>query len=917
MLKGKIDRQSGRKSIYGYALNTDDSVAIQVDIVIDLTTITTTSDIYKEKLFNKYGHGAHAFKITIPENFKDNAKHIIQLLDSKTKIILDKCELVFPCSLKIKSQHNIPSVQNKFESIAKYNVINAEGFDNTSASIIIKNSIDYIPKVSVIIPVYNTSSYLDRCLKSVLNQTLSEIELIVIDDGSTDDSLTKLIEYAGIDKRISVVTQDNNYAGTARNAGIEIAKGKYLAFLDSDDFFDTNMIKEAYSLAESENSDIVCFQFRKFDDEKQSVLDKKEYGISLPQNNNKFISYSPKDKELSYRLFSSTNPAPWNKLFKKELIDKFRIKFQSLKASNDLYFTFSNLFLSKKITYLFKALAFYRINTKNNLTNSGKRGLDFYSAYKCLREKLTTQKSLPVFESSFLNCYISSSCWEYEHSSVDNKQKIRDILKSIIRSYMIDYMKVLPKFLSEKVRNILSVKISVIICAYNHELYIEECLKSVVNQTLKDIEIICINDGSTDNTLSIMKKYEKIDSRIIVIDQKNQGPSVGRNKALEISSGEYVQFLDSDDYIRRDTCEMLYHRAKELDLDTLFFSGYNFDSNSRELVENKYWSFSYLPAGFNKELFSIDECRNFVHRMAVSACLSAYKLDFIKDNKISFPEGLLFEDNLFFVSAVLKAKRISILNEKLYYRRVHEKSITQNWENNYSDYLEIVSKVLKKVESLTDQQCVNNYKNTYLSTCINRFNSFSDESKDRYYPKLKLLLDTYNYSNSKIQYKKVTDSLNVFYNLPIDLQKYIQARIDIRFFRDSNLSDKANSISLECINDKNATITSPSWCNTHKVEGRVITSISGQMSIRLKCSGKGKLVIHLRGIDFSLGKEKKVRFPIYIDFRSFVLNGLELLKSNSYVADHDHPFEYAENIDNSKEYNLNLKWMPLSRNSLT
>ena len=115
-------------------------------------------------------------------------------------------------------------------------------------------------KVSVIIPVFNVEDYLKQCLDSVVHQTLKDIEIICVNDSSTDKSLDILEEYAKTDWRIRVITQPNAGAGAARNKGMDVATGKYLAFLDSDDFFELNMLEKAYEMAEDEQSDLVVYK---------------------------------------------------------------------------------------------------------------------------------------------------------------------------------------------------------------------------------------------------------------------------------------------------------------------------------------------------------------------------------------------------------------------------------------------------------------------------------------------------------------------------------------------------------------------------------------------------------------------------------------------------------------------------------
>ena len=121
-------------------------------------------------------------------------------------------------------------------------------------------------KVSVIIPVYNVQDYLRECLDSILNQTLKELELICVDDGSTDKSLEILREYEKKDNRVIVLTQHNKGAGAARNKGLEIARGEYLSFLDSDDFFATGMLEESYRKCKKENAEVCVYQVVRYND---------------------------------------------------------------------------------------------------------------------------------------------------------------------------------------------------------------------------------------------------------------------------------------------------------------------------------------------------------------------------------------------------------------------------------------------------------------------------------------------------------------------------------------------------------------------------------------------------------------------------------------------------------------------------
>lgn len=114
-------------------------------------------------------------------------------------------------------------------------------------------------------------------------------------------------------------------------------------------------------------------------------------------------------------------------------------------------------------------------------------------------------------------------------------------------------------------------KVSVIIPVYNTEPYLYECLNSIINQTLKDIEIICVNDGSTDSSLNILEKYAEYDSRIVIFSQENKGQSVARNVGLSAASGEYVYFMDSDDVLSLNAMETLFNHATKDKTDIIYF----------------------------------------------------------------------------------------------------------------------------------------------------------------------------------------------------------------------------------------------------------------------------------------------------------------------------------------------------------
>lgn len=222
----------------------------------------------------------------------------------------------------------------------------------------------------------------------------------------------------------------------------------------------------------------------------------------------------------------------------------------------------------------------------------------------------------------------------------------------------------------------MSIKVSIILPVYNVEKYLRESIESAINQTLMDIEIIAVNDGSTDSSLDILKKYEKKYSSVKVIDQENKGLSGARNTGLNIAKGEYVYFLDSDDYIDLDAMRYCYNIAKENNLDIVTFDATSFrdrDYNGK-LLSGNYDRKSRLDSKVRtgEEFYNYAK-ENRGYRPPV--WLNFYKREFLKSNNIDFYEGIIHEDELFSIKSFLLAKKVMYIPKVYFNRRVRQDSI--------------------------------------------------------------------------------------------------------------------------------------------------------------------------------------------------------------------------------------------------
>lgn len=279
------------------------------------------------------------------------------------------------------------------------------------------------------------------------------------------------------------------------------------------------------------------------------------------------------------------------------------------------------------------------------------------------------------------------------------------------------------------------VKISVIIPVYNEEDYLNECLDSIVNQSLEDIEIICVDDGSTDNSLNILKSYES-DNRIKIIPKENSGLGASRNVALDIAQGEYIVFMDSDDYLNLNALEALYDLAESKSLDCIIYKIANFNNRTRKEFHTDYFDMRFLRDLVGDKVFDWSHVKDCLFQISVTSPSKLFKRQTIEN--IRFPEGLLFEDTLFFIKVLFNAQRMYFLDEYLYYRRIHSDSITNSYYAEFSDCITIYDMIydyLKEIErydefkvQVFEKQCEN---------IFHRYSQLPDEFKDDYFKKAK------------------------------------------------------------------------------------------------------------------------------------------------------------------------------------
>lgn len=277
------------------------------------------------------------------------------------------------------------------------------------------------PKVSVIIPVYNAEQYLRQCLDSVCSQSLHEIEIICIDDGSTDNSLNIINEYAYRDSRIQVYTQQNQGAGAARNFGLRKATGTYLSFLDADDFFERQMLEVACQCIEQYDADFIVFG------SDQYYMDKNEYIRNPWVLRMKDIPpYMPFTyRELTDNIFKTFVGWAWDKIYRRSFVEKHNLKFQEQRTTNDMLFVFSALVLADKIAVVNQVLAHQRRGSGTSLSVTREKSWHcFYVALLALRECLKNKNIYWELEQDYVNYALHFSLWNLKTLAEPSKEQL-------------------------------------------------------------------------------------------------------------------------------------------------------------------------------------------------------------------------------------------------------------------------------------------------------------------------------------------------------------------------------------------------------------------------------------------------------------------------------------------------------------
>lgn len=506
--------------------------------------------------------------------------------------------------------------------------------------------------LSVIIPVYNSEDTIGEVLESILGQSLKACEVICVDDGSTDRSVDVIREYIAKDSRVSLIRQENQYAGVARNKGIDAAKGEYLFFLDADDFVLNYALEAVCDKARRNKLDCLKFMSLTYDEKNRRYVDKKRNsgGYLQPGDYGRLLKTEADSPLLKISV------APWSGIYRTEFVRKEKCRFNNLRCVNDRSFYSKVITCAERIMIARDRVTVHRVNQDNSLV--GKKSYHFDCQIDSI---LLTEKQLvsdgvspELTELIMKQEYQDLMAW-YRRFAVDPERKaemdrqIEGFLEGRTAPYdvilldLIKYSESIPagnpqdeevKPVHERAEH---PAVTVLVPITEESNYPDEFLSRLTNQTPEEMEFLLLDTGVTEQNRTILREYAEVDHRFIIAEMPGAGYGQSLNNGLEMARGEYIAITDPEDFAEPGFFELLYREAAAQNLDQIRADFSTFRINNTgvmETHEQKQASGPHLynrvmnPAK-NRELFSVpDEARSVLYRRGL-----------LKDAGIRFNEG--------------------------------------------------------------------------------------------------------------------------------------------------------------------------------------------------------------------------------------------------------------------------------------
>lgn len=569
------------------------------------------------------------------------------------------------------------------------------------------------PLVSVVVPVFNAAKYLSKCLDSVINQSMRAIEIICVNDGSEDESLKIIKEYIKKDSRIRLIDQENSGVSSARNSGIKEASGECIVFVDADDYIDLRMLEILWENYKKNNADIIVFG-----------------GLSFPSVD--WVNKKLSTRDVIYN-FDSINalfyepgsiPFVWNKMFRLDLIRKRSILFDlNLPLGEDQVFQFLIFPTARKIQYISEKLYHYRVEIQDSaMAKFGKnfklKNNQHLKLVQTIVDEWRHQGYLSSNERHLLRWMVKF----FKNCTVDTQTHAayfsREVMSLFNQVHYIpgpndDFYETHQKII-KTAETKYSPKISVIVPVFNVEDVLPQCIDSLLAQTFKDFEIIFIDDGSLDNSLAILRKYEDLDSRVTVLQQNNKFAGVARNYGMEKAGGEYLIFLDSDDLFEPNLLSELYASVTEHDCDVCVCAAKSYNHVTGEYKEMPWvCKTRFIPNGTIFSKNNIDLNKYLYCFTTPVPWNKIFKKSFVRENNLYFQNTRSANDMFFSFMCLSLAKKIVVNSKELLSYRVNNSNSLQSTQDR--DFYAFYDALCKLKNGLLERNIYEEVKTQFVN----------------------------------------------------------------------------------------------------------------------------------------------------------------------------------------------------------
>ena len=515
-----------------------------------------------------------------------------------------------------------------------------------------------MPKVSILVPVFNVERYLKQCLDSIIDQSLRDIEIICINDGSTDSSLKIIKQYARKDPRVVLIDKKNSGYGDSMNRGIQRATGQYIGIVESDDWIESDTFEKLLRLADLHDAEVVKSNFYNYFSPSETHEAKSTIVDIMDPHDIDHVVDTSNGHSIMWQ-----QPSIWSAIYKKSFLEKHGINFLATPGASyqDTSFSFKVWANAVRVVFTDAAYLHYRQdNEQSSINDTGKvfcvadeyaeieqylkRTHKFeklkdimystkWGGYRWNIERLTPATAKPFIlraSKEYHDAYVSGD-FNLAHFDVNASREIQELMRA-------------PSQFLQRKKARSTAKVAVIIPVYNVHKYLKRCLDSVVSQTLVDIEIIAIDDGSTDQSPEILEEYYINEHRLVICNTVNRGLSAARNRGLELARAPYITFCDSDDYFNPGTVSDLYSAITMYKTDAATGSSHIVYETSSvtaldKNIDRQYYTTKYR--GVQKVTDAI------LSKTDISVWDKIFRKEIIDKHSLRFPEGLMYEDAYF------------------------------------------------------------------------------------------------------------------------------------------------------------------------------------------------------------------------------------------------------------------------------